>query len=134
VVLVSFLNGQPVDVQIINGEEVDRIEQVLVESSMSVNDQLSALFQTVTGRDDGQAVEYLEKRMHAMVEWMRNNHLPVRLEQVNRGGSDGSYAQRINILDSVYIRAPFTSETCESTNEIILDKVRLLINNFDQKP
>ncbi len=61
-----------------------------------------------------------------LVEWLKKNHLPIKLEK------DINEKTIINILDSVYIKWPYRADNCESTNEIILDKVRKLITNFIQ--
>jgi hypothetical protein len=61
-----------------------------------------------------------------LVEWLKKNHLPIKLVK------DNDDKMKINILDSVFIKWPYRSENCESTNEIILDKVRKLIQNFTQ--
>jgi hypothetical protein len=125
-VLVNFLNDKPSSVQIITGEEIDQIEMLdQGKCNLNIASVFDVLFEDLTASSD--QTEDLEKRMHDMVDWMKKNHLPVKLEEFEKS------KYRINILDSVFIRSPFTIESCESTNEIILDKVRQLIKNFSIK-
>jgi hypothetical protein len=120
---VSCLNEKLNNVRIVTGEEIQRIDILdQPENSTSITKQLDVLFEdTATTVTD---IQNLDKRMHDMVDWMKKNHLPVKLE------TDENSKFKINILDSVFIKPPFTIESCESTNEIVLDKVRQLINNF----
>ena len=63
----------------------------------------------------------IEKRKNALIMWLQKNHLPAIL----------SSKDEINILDTVYIKPPYDLNSCLSINEIILDKVRNLIEKFD---
>lgn len=57
-----------------------------------------------------------------LVEWLKRNHIPAKLDDKR---------DSIEILDSVSIRSPFRVSDCQSTNEIILDKIRNLVKLFD---
>ena len=60
----------------------------------------------------------LQIQRDRLIDWLVKNHLPVRLD---------SMTGVINILDSVFICSPYGVEQCESTNEIILERVRQLV-------
>lgn len=64
-----------------------------------------------------------------LVEWFRKNRLDVKLEneKLSRLNQDDRIV--LNIMDSVYIHPPYRAENCVSTNEIILNRVRNLINS-----
>ena len=64
----------------------------------------------------------LQTQRDKLIEWLVKNHLPIKLD------SNGV----INILDSVFIRSPYGVEQCESTNEIILKRVRQLISKVNK--
>jgi hypothetical protein len=68
----------------------------------------------------------LDKRRKDLVDWFIKNRLPVKLDDTNET------SPVINILDTVYIKAPYHINNCQSTNEIILDKIRQLVKNLDK--
>ncbi len=65
----------------------------------------------------------LVERRNELIAWLNKNRLPVKIDQNNV----------INILDSVFIQAPYDLDNCQSTNEIILDKVRQLVQSLPMK-
>ena len=67
--------------------------------------------------------ESSEKSLILLIDWLNKNHLPIKLDD----------KMTINILDSIFIMPPYKQEDCVSTNEIILDKVRKLLDDFYNK-
>ena len=125
--VVLIQNEQSINkkVTIIFGDEVDKIE--ILENNETNN--LEGIFNKEnknTLNEQESNVILSNDYFNDLVEWLKNNHLPIKLEK------DFNDKMIINILDSVYIKWPYRSENCESTNEIILDKVRKLIANFTQ--
>lgn len=70
--------------------------------------------------------EQVDKRRKDLVDWFIKNRLPVKLDDPNETNPV------ISILDTVYIKAPYQINNCQSTNEIILDKIRQLVKNLPQ--
>ena len=65
-----------------------------------------------------------------LVEWFRKNRLDVKLENEQSSRLlDQEDRIVLNIMDSVYIHPPYRAENCVSTNEIVLNRVRNLINS-----
>ena len=104
-------------------------EQILPDAATisSIKAQLKTLFllqdknlaapkNSDFGHEEGTHLD-LDKRRAELVAWLSKNRLPVKLDEQNV----------INILDTVFIRAPYSLDDCQSTNEIILDKVRQLV-------
>lgn len=125
--VVLIQNEQSINkkVTIIFGDEVDKIE--ILENNETNN--LEGIFNKEnknTLNEQESNVILSNDYFNDLVEWLKNNHLPIKLEK------DLNDKMIINILDSVYIKWPYRSVNCESTNEIILDKVRKLIANFTQ--
>lgn len=143
VVLVSMsANGVVQEVEVVTGEEIQSVQIDMSSSSLDarlVEAEMSKLFyehQQHQGREETRTSETaaeLETRREKLVDWIKKNHLPVRLESSTKESGVGDVVVRINILDTVFIKPPYTLTTCESTNEIILDRVRLLITNFENK-
>jgi hypothetical protein len=93
----------------------DEIKDItIIQENKELNQNLDCLFKNksqVSNSSD------LKSRREEIIDWLIKNHLPVKLESNDV----------INILDIVYIRQPYSIEDCESTNEIILDRVRQLV-------
>lgn len=88
----------------------DDIKDITLTNQKSID--LSGLFKSNEPESEISLVQ-----RDKLVGWLKENRLPVETE------SDGS----ISILNTVYIRPPYRVDNCESTNEIILDKVRNLV-------
>lgn len=127
-VLVSMNNGVAKQVEVVTGEEIQSVQVDVCDelNAQIVETEMSKLFYESEKDTDTSNIE-LETKRDRLVDWIKKNHLPVRLENFQ-----GDLV-RINILDTVFIKPPYTLNTCESTNEIILDRVRLLIKNFENK-
>lgn len=90
-----------------------------------ITEKLETMFSESDQMAFGQDTESITKRRENLVEWLQKNRLPVKIEP-----EEGSSFPVINILDTVQIRAPYQEKNCESTNEIILDKVRNLVKSL----
>ena len=119
----------------------DEIEQVSLESNKdseseetkaAIRSELKHLFlnrespnilHSHTSKQEATSNNFsLSERRNNLLAWLKANHLPVTVDANNV----------INILDSVYIQAPYDLDDCLSTNEIILDKVRELVKSLAQ--
>jgi hypothetical protein len=105
------------EIQILIGEEVKNIE-IWEAETPKVKEKIDNLFSQKNEFVQESHLNVEEIRDN-LVEWLKKNYLPVKVEN-----------SKINILDTVYITSPFRVENCQSTNEIILDKVRNLISKF----
>jgi hypothetical protein len=130
VVIVQLLDNKAKDVYVIMRDEIKSVEIVSDSESFVSNTDNSItktdfdrLFETeVNLYSLTQPNEFMiEKRKNALIMWLQKNHLPAIL----------SSKDEINILDTVYIKPPYDLNSCLSINEIILDKVRNLIEKFD---
>ena len=110
---------------IVTNDEIERIERCPPDQETD----LEAVFSSETADQltkplvslDSSAIE---RRRDQLIDWLRNrNQLPVKLEP----------NASISILDTVFIRAPYGLDNCESMNEIIMDKVRNLVKSFDDQ-
>lgn len=84
------------------------------------------LFKSTADADDATndfSSSAIEERRVRLVDWLKRNHIPA-------ADDDNDV---IEILDSVTIRRPFGVSDCQSTNEIILDKIRNLVKLFDSQ-
>ncbi len=106
------------------------IDENLNNMTIALNDEIKDIIIIQENKELTQNLDYLFKnksnvsnpsdlksRREEIIDWLIKNHLPVKLESNDV----------INILDIVYIRQPYSIEDCESTNEIILDRVRQLV-------
>jgi hypothetical protein len=123
--LVNFLNETPQEATVVMSDE---IESVTLELSTSLDSdknkiktELSGLFSHKVTHEHEASI--LTERRNDLVAWLEKNRLPVRLDPNNV----------INILDSVFVQAPYDLDSCQSTNEIILDKVRQLVKSLPSK-
>ncbi len=128
--IVQLLDNKAKDVYVIMRDEIKSVEIVSDSESFVSNTDNSItktdfdrLFETeVNLYSLTQPNEFMiEKRKNALIMWLQKNHLPAIL----------SSKDEINILDTVYIKPPYDLNSCLSINEIILDKVRNLIEKFD---
>ncbi len=120
---MQLLENKAKDVYVIMRDEIKSIEIVSNSQDSIIKNGLDRLFETETDKYAlTQANEHqIKKRKNDLMTWLQKNHLPVKL----------SPNDEINILETVYIKAPYDLNSCLSTNEIILDKVRNLIEKFD---
>ncbi|XP_074648447.1 gem-associated protein 6-like [Tubulanus polymorphus] len=66
----------------------------------------------------------ISQRRDKVTDWLIKNRLPVK--------QDSSDTDVINVADVLFIEAPYTSEHCRSTNEIILGKIQGLLKNMPE--
>lgn len=111
-----------INMNIIVGSSIDRIEQLSLELSKNSNVKYlcNRLFRPKSSVGLGQ--EELLKRREKLKCWLLKHRLPVQI-----GGSDG---QSLVVADVLVIQSPFLEDNCLSTNEIILSKIRGLIKNM----
>ncbi len=93
----------------------------LVKEKPTIPENLKKLLRTSKSTN---VEKNLENRRQNLVSWFEKNRLPVTVEQGN---------SVINIFNTVYIRMPYHSDDCESFNELILDKIRQLVIDFDKQ-
>ena len=117
-------------------DEIDEIELVEERASEFAQDLESLFLEKSVQKEEavGEENKYknepiftpdeLSDRRERLVEWLKKNRLPVKIEP------EKNEQFTINILDTVFIKAPYFKESCESTNEMILDKVRKLVENL----
>jgi hypothetical protein len=143
---------------LISNDEIDRIE---IQSDQQALGSISGLTEeekrnTIDKRLDDLFANHNESQPHLaiitneaatvarrdrLVQWLDKHRLPVRVEEGKEEASTNDAAaaasprsfHRINILDSVYIHSPYTINDCQSTNEIILDKVKSLVKSMPLK-
>lgn len=108
----------------------DEVEEVQVKNNINekidlieIEMHLENLFSDLNAKESHKD---LEQRKNDLVDWLRKNRLPVKLETHDS-------ISVINILDTVFIKPPYRQDSCESTNEIILDKVRNLVSNLQHQ-
>ncbi|RNA39542.1 gem-associated 6 [Brachionus plicatilis] len=130
-VLVTFDGDEPDQATMVMGEEVKSVK-ILPSPVQDANlqqlilEKLETLFSDSDQEQLQPTVELITRRRDQLVDWLQKNRLPLKIES-----AEGSDFPIINILDTVQIRAPYEEKNCESTNEIILDKVRSLIKNLN---
>ena len=100
-------------------DEIDNIEAVDVDDS-KVGINLDQLFHL----NFQEADEDLAEKHKNLKEWLEKNRIPI----VENNNDDCL----INIMDTVFIHKPFNEENCESTNEIILNKIINLVRQFNE--
>ena len=108
----------PVNVLIIMNDEIEEVMRLDRDESLGID--LDNIFRT---QHSVEAID-LNKHRDKLVSWLQKNRLPVKIEK--RDSTD----HIINILDTVFICPPYGIDNCESTNEIVLDKVRKLIRDI----
>ena len=99
-------------VTLVTNDEISTISELKNELIDTTN-----LFELNNPIEDKQSTDDLSLRRDKLIDWLTKNHLPVKLDSNNV----------INILDVCFIPSPYQVDNCESTNEIILDKVRQLV-------
>ena len=110
---------EPANVSIIMSDEIK--DMSLVRDKPKIPETLKELLKASTRTK----VEInVRDRMENLVSWLEKNRLPVTVDQHN---------SVINILDTVYIRPPYQADDCQSLNELILDKIRQLVLDFEKQ-
>jgi hypothetical protein len=66
-------------------------------------------------------------RIERVVSLLEKNRLPVEIE------FDEDKGKVLSILDTVRIRSPYGPDECESTNELILDRIRQLLTSLNDQ-
>ncbi len=110
------------DVLIVMSDELKDL--CLVMGKPSISENLKDLLNTSKSATTKKVEINAEDRMKNLVAWLEKNRLPVTVEQHN---------SVINILNTVFIRPPYEADDCESLNELILDKIRQLVLDFDKQ-
>lgn len=115
---------EAIEAHVIMNDEIKTIELLDEEETCKkyTEQLLEDLFQT----NVEQAHENLIEKRKNLVTWLEKNRIPITS---NMNDEDNS---SISIMDSVFIHKPYNVENCESTNEIILNKVINLIQKFNQ--
>lgn len=71
--------------------------------------------------------EELEKRKACVVEWLNKNRVPI----VKNSPEDGGESSRsIQVIGGLVIEPPYDADSCQGTNEIVLERIRKLINTM----
>lgn len=139
--MVQFdeLNSVPKNVYMIVKDEMEKIEIINNDTTSNeatlahVENELETLFSKhceSNEEPDARSDLNMETRRDRLIEWLKKSHLPVKLETYTAEDNKSLTLNRINILDSVYIRPPYTANDCQSNNEIILNKIKQLVNTF----
>ncbi len=123
--MVNFLNETPQEATVVMSDEIESVtlelSTCLDSDKNKIKTELSGLFSHKVTHEHEASI--LTERRNDLVAWLEKNRLPVRLDPNNV----------INILDSVFVQAPYDLDSCQSTNEIILDKVRQLVKSLPSK-
>lgn len=140
--IVNFLDDdlRAYETTVVFNENIDRVDILGSDENESrldlIRKRLDSLFVDADSSTHANATASNVQRFDSaeltqardrLVKWLEKNRLSVKLEEGDK--NQAAAAVVINILDSVFIHAPYTAESCVSTNEIILNRVRNLINN-----
>lgn len=68
--------------------------------------------------------EELKKRKASVVEWLNKNRVPI-VENSKDGESEN-----VHVIGGLVIEPPYEVESCQGTNEIVLERIRKLINSM----
>ncbi len=105
----------------------DEIENIHLLDTQACPEQIIYLFNKqlfqLNEQNEQKNENLIEKRKN-LISWLEKNRVPV-----NNNNIDDDF---INIMDTVYIHKPYNIENCESTNEIILNKILNLVKQFAQ--
>lgn len=119
IVLIEFENDELIQVNVINGEEIDKIIKITKETTPIIEEKMNKLFKNqVVQQND----EILFVRKKNLIEILNKNRIPF-VENEENG--------LFNIMDSVTIRAPYHIENCESNNEIILKNIQNIVSQIN---
>jgi hypothetical protein len=118
-VLIEFENEELAQVNVINGEEIDKIIKITKQTTPIIEEKLSNLFKNKMVQQNN---EILVERKKKLVEILDKNRIPYVENEENN---------LFSIMDSVVIRAPYFVENCESTNEIILKNIQNIVSKIN---
>ena len=100
-------------------DEIDNIELIEDKNPTNTDELFQSLFQTINIE---QPKENLNEKRIKLIDLLEKNRIPIKLSDNNI----------ISIMDSVFIPSPYNIENCESTNEIILNRVMKLIQQLNE--
>jgi len=115
-VLVSFRDNKPFDVEVIMGHSLLGVS-VEGEAPLCEQNLLDELFlskEVITNQKSS------AQRKIRLMDWFKQNRVPVI--ETERG--------TLSVLNFVDISPPFVVDTCYSTNELVLSKVRALVGSL----
>ena len=101
-----------------NGE-IENIELIEDNNPLNTDELFQSLFQTINIE---QPKENLNEKRLKLIDLLEKNRIPIKLSDNNI----------ISIMDSVFIHSPYNIENCESTNEIILNRVMKLMQQLNK--
>ncbi|XP_005360819.1 gem-associated protein 6 isoform X2 [Microtus ochrogaster] len=116
IVLVTFLEDGSLSVTGVMGHSVQTVE-VVSEGDHKVREKLMRLFTSVDC--EGYSPEDLEKRKNSLKKWLEKNHIPVT--------EQGDAPRTLCVAGVLTVDPPYAPENCSSSNEIILSRIRDLI-------
>lgn len=116
IVLVTFLEDGSLSVTGVMGHSVQTVE-VVSEGDPRVREKLMRLF--ASGDCEGYSPEDLEKRKNSLKKWLEQNHIPVT--------EQGDALRTLCVAGVLTVDPPYAPENCSSSNEIILSRIRDLI-------
>lgn len=116
IVLVTFLEDGSLSVTGVMGHSVQTVE-VVSEGDPRVREKLMRLF--ASGDCEGYSPEDLEKRKNSLKKWLEQNHIPVT--------EQGDAPRTLCVAGVLTVDPPYAPENCSSSNEIILSRIRDLI-------
>lgn len=116
IVLVTFLEDGSLSVTGVMGHSVQTVE-VVSEGDHRVREKLMRLF--TSGDCEGYSPEDLEKRKNSLKKWLEKNHIPVT--------EQGDVPRTLCVAGVLTVDPPYAPENCCSSNEIILSRIRDLI-------
>ena len=101
-----------------NGE-IENIELIEDNNPLNTDELFQSLFQTINIE---QPKENLNEKRIQLIDLLEKYRIPIKLSDNNI----------ISIMDSVFIHSPYNIENCESTNEIILNRVMKLMQQLNK--
>jgi hypothetical protein len=99
-------------------DEIDNIELTEDINQTNTDELFQSLFQVINIE---QPKENLNEKRIKLIDLLEKNRIPIKLSDDNI----------ISIMDSVFIHSPYNIENCESTNEIILNRVLKLLQQLN---
>lgn len=112
---------QPDSLHLILGHAVRNIK-VLNDATPSLKQLLDRLFRNKPATED---VKNLEEKRQKLKAWLMQNRVPFAMT----GESNNVFT----IMDAVTIFPPYGAADCQSTNEIVLERIQMLIQAMPQQ-
>lgn len=134
VVLVNIENESEKNGQItlVFKDNIEHIEIKSNDENKAINTNIESLFKSTAPQTKmTRSKEDLIESRNQLINWLEKNRLPVKLENLPDTGEENNKLL-INILDMVYIHPPYDIENCMSTNEIVLNRVKYIMKNFNK--